>query len=153
MGGNAGGGGTSITVQIIDACPSTSASNFCKTDIPANQHCNAPGVNALDIDNSAYAVLTGGGAPGVRPSFPPLLPKANVLTIISGQQPQRPNRRNLLPRQRRLHPDQHQRRRFELLRRPARGLLLSSSAEPAQVGRHFVSAEERESGGAAGRLG
>ena len=54
-----GGVGNSITVQIIDACPSTSAANFCKTDVPSNQRCGDSGTNQLDIDRSAYMALTG----------------------------------------------------------------------------------------------
>ena len=59
IGGSVGGVGNSITVQIIDACPSKSAYNFCKTDMPASQRCGDPGTNQLDIDKSAYAALTG----------------------------------------------------------------------------------------------
>lgn len=51
--------GKSIIVQIIDACPSKSAYNFCKTDIPANQRCGDSKTNQLDIDHSAYMALTG----------------------------------------------------------------------------------------------
>ena len=53
-GAKIGGLGNSITVQIIDACPSTSAYNFCKTSMPANQRCGDAGTNQLDIDSSAY---------------------------------------------------------------------------------------------------
>ena len=60
MGGSSvGGAGNSVIVQIIDACPASSAYNFCKTDVPANQRCGAAGVNQLDIDQSAYQALTG----------------------------------------------------------------------------------------------
>ncbi len=58
-GGSIGGVGNHILVQIIDACPSTSAYNFCKTNMPANQRCGDPGTNQLDIDQSAYMALTG----------------------------------------------------------------------------------------------
>lgn len=58
-GGSVGGIGNQIIVQIIDACPSVNAENFCKTDVPANQRCSDPGTNALDIDESAYQALTG----------------------------------------------------------------------------------------------
>ena len=61
-GGNAvGGGGNSVIVQIIDACPSGSAWNFCKTDVPADERCGDGGTNQLDIDQGAYAALTGTG--------------------------------------------------------------------------------------------
>ena len=40
-------------------CPSTSAANFCKTDMPASQRCGDSGTNQLDIDQSAYMALTG----------------------------------------------------------------------------------------------
>lgn len=54
-----GGTGKSVTVQIIDSCPSTHAENFCKTDVPAQERCEDHGTNALDIDETAYAALTG----------------------------------------------------------------------------------------------
>jgi len=53
-------GARSVVVQIIDACPSTSAWNFCKTDVPADERCGSAGTNALDIDLRAYEALTGG---------------------------------------------------------------------------------------------
>lgn len=65
---NAGGyGGSSVdragsgtvTVQIIDACPASSAFNFCKTEVPANERCGDGSTNSLDIDISAYQQLTG----------------------------------------------------------------------------------------------
>ena len=59
IGSSVGGMGNTITVQIIDVCPSTSAQNFCKTDVPANQRCGDPTTNQLDIDYSAYMALTG----------------------------------------------------------------------------------------------
>ena len=59
IGSSVGGMGNTITVQIIDVCPSTSAQNFCKTDMPANQRCGDPTTNQLDIDTSAYMALTG----------------------------------------------------------------------------------------------
>ena len=65
IGDAVGGVGNSITVQIIDACPSKSAYNFCKTDMPANQRCSDPGTNQLDIDKSAYMALTGQAYGGV----------------------------------------------------------------------------------------
>lgn len=54
-----GGIGTSVIVQIIDSCPSVSAWNYCKTEVPSNQRCGNSQVNQLDIDQSAYAALTG----------------------------------------------------------------------------------------------
>ena len=68
IGSSIGGVGNTITVQIIDVCPSTSAQNFCKTDMPANQRCGDPTTNQLDIDSSAYMALTGQPAGGVSPS-------------------------------------------------------------------------------------
>ena len=68
LGSSIGGVGNTITVQIIDVCPSTSAQNFCKTDMPANQRCGDPTTNQLDIDSSAYLALTGQPAGGVSPS-------------------------------------------------------------------------------------
>lgn len=59
IGGSVGGIGNTITVQIIDACASTSASNYCKTDMPSTQTCGDSGTNQLDIDTSAYMALTG----------------------------------------------------------------------------------------------
>ena len=67
VGSSIGGVGNTITVQIIDVCPSTSAQNFCKTDMPANQRCGDPTTNQLDIDSSAYMALTGQPAGGVSP--------------------------------------------------------------------------------------
>ncbi|KAL2051604.1 hypothetical protein ABVK25_008018 [Lepraria finkii] len=51
--------GNSVIVQIIDACPQSSPQNYCKTDRPANQRCEDPNTNQLDIDQSAYEALTG----------------------------------------------------------------------------------------------
>ena len=51
--------GNSVIVQIIDSCPQTNPQNFCKTDMPANQRCEDPNTNQLDIDQSAYEALTG----------------------------------------------------------------------------------------------
>ena len=67
IGSSVGGVGNTITVQIIDVCPSTSALNFCKTNMPANQRCGDPTTNQLDIDSSAYMALTGQAAGGVSP--------------------------------------------------------------------------------------
>ncbi|QKX54648.1 uncharacterized protein TRUGW13939_01736 [Talaromyces rugulosus] len=58
-GASVGGVGNCITVDIIDACPSESAYNFCKTDVPADERCGSSSTNALDIDESAYEALTG----------------------------------------------------------------------------------------------
>ena len=70
VGSSIGGGGNSITVQIIDACPATSASNYCKTDVPSNQRCGDSGTNQLDIDSNAYMALTGQAFGGVRARIP-----------------------------------------------------------------------------------
>ncbi|KAL8864775.1 MAG: hypothetical protein Q9174_007227, partial [Haloplaca sp. 1 TL-2023] len=52
-----------ITVQILDACPAQTAWNYCKAgSIPANQRCGDAGTNQVDIDLSAYPVLSGGQA-------------------------------------------------------------------------------------------
>jgi len=57
-GSSVGGVGNSIYVQIIDSCPSVSAWNYCKTNVPSAERCGA-GTNALDIDVNAYSTLTG----------------------------------------------------------------------------------------------
>ena len=59
IGSSVGGIGNTVTVQIIDACASTSPSNYCKTDMPSTQRCGDSGTNQLDIDTSAYMALTG----------------------------------------------------------------------------------------------
>ena len=46
-------------MDIIDACPSESAYNFCKTDVPDAERCESSSTNSLDIDQSAYLALTG----------------------------------------------------------------------------------------------
>lgn len=48
-----------MVVQIIDACPASSAFNFCKTGVPLNERCGDSSVNSLDIDITAYQKLTG----------------------------------------------------------------------------------------------
>jgi len=53
-----GGVGNSVIVQIIDSCPSVSAYNYCKTNVPKEERCGAG--NSLDIDYNAYQALTGG---------------------------------------------------------------------------------------------
>jgi hypothetical protein len=58
-GASVGGVGNCITVDIIDVCPSESAYNFCKTDVPADERCGSSSTNSLDIDVSAYEALTG----------------------------------------------------------------------------------------------
>jgi hypothetical protein len=40
------GVGNCITMQIIDACPSSSSYNYCKTSVPADERCGASGANA-----------------------------------------------------------------------------------------------------------
>ncbi|MCJ1379210.1 hypothetical protein MMC17_002310 [Xylographa soralifera] len=52
-------GASSIIVQIIDSCPSTSAWNFCKTQVPSDERCGSARTNSLDIDLGAYQALTG----------------------------------------------------------------------------------------------
>ena len=68
-GGQIGGVGNSVTVQIVDSCPSTNAWNYCKTEIPDDQRCESSGTNQLDIDQAAYQVLTGQpfGSVGLAP--------------------------------------------------------------------------------------
>ncbi|KAF1343786.1 hypothetical protein BDV97DRAFT_402756 [Delphinella strobiligena] len=58
-GASVGGVGNCVTVQVIDVCPSESAQNFCKTDVPAAERCGSSSTNSLDIDESAYKELTG----------------------------------------------------------------------------------------------
>lgn len=64
-----GGIGNSVIVQIIDACPQSNPQNYCKTDMAANQRCEDPNTNQLDIDSSAYEVLTGQAFGNVSGSF------------------------------------------------------------------------------------
>ena len=61
--------GNSVIVQIIDACPQSSPQNYCKTDQPANQRCEDPNTNQLDIDQSAYEALTGQAVGSVSAKF------------------------------------------------------------------------------------
>lgn len=56
-------------MDIIDACPSESAYNFCKTDVPADERCGSSSTNSLDIDESAYAALTGSGWTNSSPNL------------------------------------------------------------------------------------
>ena len=73
-GASIGGVGNCITVQIIDACPSESAFNYCKTDVPDAERCESSSTNALDIDESAYQALTGqsfGSGPNLEISITP----------------------------------------------------------------------------------
>ena len=65
-----GGIGNSVIVQIIDSCPQTNPENYCKTDMAANQRCNDPNTNQLDIDQSAYEALTGQAFGGVSTTVP-----------------------------------------------------------------------------------
>ena len=58
-GASVGGVGNCITINVIDACPSESAYNFCKTSVPADERCGSSSTNAVDIDISAYQALTG----------------------------------------------------------------------------------------------
>ncbi|KAI0477081.1 hypothetical protein GGR56DRAFT_635749 [Xylariaceae sp. FL0804] len=68
-GASASGTGNSITVQIIDSCPSVSAYNFCKTDVPDDERCESSTTNALDIDVSAYEALTGSAWTDTSPNL------------------------------------------------------------------------------------
>ena len=68
-----GGVGSSVVVQIIDACPAYSAENYCKSlvGVAPEGRCGAIGTDALDIDLSAYGDLTGqayaaGSTPNLR---------------------------------------------------------------------------------------
>ncbi len=58
-GGSIGGVGQSVTIQIVDSCPSQNAWDYCKTNVPAEQRCESSSLNALDIDQGAYMALTG----------------------------------------------------------------------------------------------
>ena len=70
------GVGNSVIVQIIDSCPQTNPQNYCKTDMAANQRCNDPNTNQLDIDQSAYEALTGQAFGGVS-TYVPLIVLVN----------------------------------------------------------------------------
>ncbi|KAH7909992.1 hypothetical protein BJ138DRAFT_1009771 [Hygrophoropsis aurantiaca] len=55
--------GNTIIVKIIDACPATHPENYCKLaefggNVPANQCCEAAGVNAFDIATTAQSALS-----------------------------------------------------------------------------------------------
>ena len=65
-----GGIGNSVIVQIIDSCPQTNPQNYCKTDMAANQRCEDPNTNQLDIDESAYEALTGQASGSVSTTVP-----------------------------------------------------------------------------------
>lgn len=56
--GDMTGAGNSVLVTIVDACPSNSGDNVCKTDPDPRDKC-ASSENALDIDLPAYQALTG----------------------------------------------------------------------------------------------
>ena len=58
-GASVGGVGNCITINVIDVCPSESAYNFCKTNVPADERCGSSSTNSVDIDLSAYQALTG----------------------------------------------------------------------------------------------
>ncbi|MCJ1291579.1 hypothetical protein MMC34_003124 [Xylographa carneopallida] len=56
--------GRSITVKIIDVCPTYHAQNYCailsdKSLMNLEQHCESSSTDSLDIDTNAYAALTG----------------------------------------------------------------------------------------------
>ena len=60
--------GKSITVQIIDVCPTYHAQNYCaiRNDMSPNnlmQHCESSSTDSLDIDTNAYGALTGKTSP------------------------------------------------------------------------------------------
>ena len=67
-----------VVVHIIDACAASDPQNFCKVSVPANQKCQDPGTNSLDIDQAAYKQLTGNdyvqdaGYPNVNISIAPV---------------------------------------------------------------------------------
>jgi len=71
-----GGVGGSVVVQIIDSCPSVSAWNYCKTEVPSDERCGSSTMNSLDIDQGAYAALTGvdfdWGVPNLKISISPV---------------------------------------------------------------------------------
>ncbi|KIJ60470.1 hypothetical protein HYDPIDRAFT_170234 [Hydnomerulius pinastri MD-312] len=55
--------GQSVKVKVVDACPSSHPENYCKLsqfggNVPANQCCEAAGVNAFDIATSAQSILS-----------------------------------------------------------------------------------------------
>lgn len=55
--------GKTIKVKIVDACPSEHPANYCKIaefggSVPANQACEAAGVNAFDIATTARSALS-----------------------------------------------------------------------------------------------
>ncbi|KIJ45613.1 hypothetical protein M422DRAFT_166376, partial [Sphaerobolus stellatus SS14] len=55
--------GKTIKVKIIDACPQTHPANYCKTKafggtIPDDEACEANGVNAFDIAQTARSALS-----------------------------------------------------------------------------------------------
>jgi hypothetical protein len=58
-GASVGGVGNCVIANVIDACPSESAYNFCKTDVPAAERCGSSSTNSFDLDESAYYALTG----------------------------------------------------------------------------------------------
>lgn len=58
-GASVGGVGNCIIAQVIDACPSESAQNYCKTNVPADERCGSSSTNSFDLDISAYRALTG----------------------------------------------------------------------------------------------
>jgi hypothetical protein len=73
-GASIGGVGNCIIANVIDACPSESAYNFCKTDVPANERCGDSSTNSVDLDQSAYLPLTGqdfGSGPNLMVSITP----------------------------------------------------------------------------------
>ncbi|KAK3670157.1 hypothetical protein LTR78_010004 [Recurvomyces mirabilis] len=69
-----GGVGNCVIANVIDVCPSESAYNFCKTDVPAAERCGTSSTNSIDLDESAYSALTGesfGSGPNLLVSITP----------------------------------------------------------------------------------
>ena len=66
----------SVIVHIIDSCAAGDPQNFCKASVPANQKCQDPGTNSLDIDQAAYQGLTGhswvDGSPNIDIAIAPV---------------------------------------------------------------------------------
>ncbi|KAL8747628.1 MAG: hypothetical protein Q9190_000520 [Brigantiaea leucoxantha] len=68
--------GNSITVMIIDSCPSTNAWNYCKTDVDLEEKCMSRARNSLDIERQAYQDLTGqppGSGPNLEIGIEPVM--------------------------------------------------------------------------------
>lgn len=59
----------SSLANASDSCPSESAYNYCKTNVPANERCGSSSTNAIDIDVSSYYALTGTGWTSSSPNL------------------------------------------------------------------------------------